>query len=354
MRQDFRKALSVLSAFALASFAANALATAQRTFVASTGVDTNACSITAPCRGFAAAVAKTAADGEVIVLDSAGYGPVTLTTSISLIAPPGVYAGITVFSGDGITINAPGSVVVLRGLTINGQGGTTGIRAQAVSRVRIENCVISNMLGAGIVQDIGVGLMFVLDTIVRDNDGGISVASGGLVLDHVRSERNTFDGLSMIPLSGLIDAAIFDSVFAFNHRHGINVETSLPGNHPSVVVDRSILADNFGDGITFDGSNTSFTGAVRRSTIHRNGNNGVHASGSAAAQSTVTITDNSIINNSVGVNAENFAVVFASTNDVIGGGGTGFQQATGASFLSYRNNSGSVSNSGTISTGIGF
>ena len=134
MRQDFRKALSVLSAFALASFAANALATAQRTFVASTGVDTNACSITAPCRGFATAVAKTTANGEVIVLDSAGYGPVTLTTSISLIAPAGVYAGIKVFSGDGITINAPGSVVVLRGLTINGQGGITGIRAQAVAR----------------------------------------------------------------------------------------------------------------------------------------------------------------------------------------------------------------------------
>jgi hypothetical protein len=43
-------ALAALSAFAIASFAANALATIQRTFVASTGVDTNACSITAPCR----------------------------------------------------------------------------------------------------------------------------------------------------------------------------------------------------------------------------------------------------------------------------------------------------------------
>jgi len=354
MKHDFRHALAVFGAFTFASFAGHALAAAQRTFVSSTGVDTNACSITAPCRGFAAAVAKTTAGGEVLVLDSAGYGPVTLTKSISLIAPAGVYAGITVFGGDGITINAPGAIIILRGLEIIGQGEIVGIRAQAVSRLRIENCVVSNMLGSGIVADVGVGLMFVMDTIVRDNDGGISVTNGGLVLDHVRSERNEFDGLSIIPLNGLVDAAIFDSVFAFNHRHGINVETSLPGNHPSVVVDRSILADNFSDGIAFDGTNASFTGAVRRSTIHRNGNNGVHASASAAALSTLTVTDNSIINNSVGVDADNFAAVYVSANDVISGGGTGFRQANGASFLSYRNNSGSVSNSGTISTGVGY
>jgi len=354
MRQVFRQALAVLSAFATASFAANALATAQRTFVASTGVDTNACSITAPCRGFAAAVAKTTANGEVIVLDSAGYGPVTLTTSISLIAPAGVYAGITVFSGDGITINAPGAVIILRGLEIIGQGGMVGIRAQAVSRLRIENCVISNMMGTGIVQDIGVGLMFVQDTIVRDNLGGILVANGALVLDRVRSERNEFDGLAIVTLNGPIDAAIFDSVFAFNHRHGINVETSLPFSRPSVVVDRSILVDNFADGISFDGTNAGFIGAVRRTTIHRNGNNGVHASGSAASLGVLTVTDNSIINNSVGVDADNFAAVYVSANDVVSYGGAGFQQANGASFLSYRNNSGIVSNSGTIATGTGF
>jgi hypothetical protein len=97
------------------------LATVQRTFVASTGVDDQRCSITAPCRGFAAAVAKTSANGEVIVLDSAGYGPVDISKSISLIAPAGVYAGVTVLTGDGIVINGIGIIVVLRGLSINGQ-----------------------------------------------------------------------------------------------------------------------------------------------------------------------------------------------------------------------------------------
>ncbi len=79
------------------------------------------------------------------MLDSAGYGPVTITKSVSLIAPAGIYAGITVFSGDGITVNAPGATVVLRGLSINGQGGSNGVNVLGAARVRIENCVISGM-----------------------------------------------------------------------------------------------------------------------------------------------------------------------------------------------------------------
>ncbi len=82
-----------------AAISNDADAFAQRTFVASSGADTNSCAITQPCRSFASAIALTAAGGEVIVLDSAGYGPVTITQSVSIIAPPGVYAGISVLAG---------------------------------------------------------------------------------------------------------------------------------------------------------------------------------------------------------------------------------------------------------------
>jgi hypothetical protein len=59
----------------------------------------------------------------VVVLDSAGYGAFAITQAVTVQAPPGVYAGISVFSGDGITINAGGSdTVILRGLTVNNQG----------------------------------------------------------------------------------------------------------------------------------------------------------------------------------------------------------------------------------------
>src|SRR6185369_1612428 len=101
--------------------------TAQRTFVASNGNDANPCSIAAPCRSFDAAIAKTSSGGEVIVLDSAGYGFVVITQPVSIIAPPGVYAGVSVFSGTGIVVNPVLGKVTLRGLTINSLGGTIGI-----------------------------------------------------------------------------------------------------------------------------------------------------------------------------------------------------------------------------------
>ena len=84
--------------FALSGLAASntAMALPQRTFVASTGNDLNSCILTAPCRGFAHAITQTNLGGEVIVLDSAGYGPVTITQSVSIIAPAGVYAGVSV------------------------------------------------------------------------------------------------------------------------------------------------------------------------------------------------------------------------------------------------------------------
>ncbi len=104
--------VATVAAFALFSGLGNA---AQRTFVSGAGSDTNACTLVAPCRGFAVALTHTDPNGEIIVLDSAGYGPVTIDKSVSIVAPPGVYAGISVFSGDGIVISGSGIDVALRG-----------------------------------------------------------------------------------------------------------------------------------------------------------------------------------------------------------------------------------------------
>jgi hypothetical protein len=84
MKMLLRRLPSPLNVLILLVLAApNVEGAAQRTFVASNGTDANSCSITAPCRSFAAAVAQTLAGGEVIVQDSAGYGPVTVAQSVS-------------------------------------------------------------------------------------------------------------------------------------------------------------------------------------------------------------------------------------------------------------------------------
>ena len=158
----------------------------QRTHVsAAFGSDANTatnCTAAAPCRFFQAAMTVTDTNGEVIVLDSGGYGAVTITKSLALIAPTGVYAGISVFPGaNGVTIATPGVNVVLRGLSINGQvgnGGTGGILMTAGNRLSIENCAILNLLNFGI-RVSGNTVVQVTDTIIRDNTAfGILLENG--------------------------------------------------------------------------------------------------------------------------------------------------------------------------------
>ena len=250
--QMLRRTCALVSiALSLFLFSATGAATtAQRTFVASTGNDTNPCSIAAPCRGFARAITQTSAGGEVIVLDSAGYGPVTVTKSASIIAPAGTYAGISVISGNGVTVNAPGATVVLRGLSINGQGGNNGIVLQAAARLRVENCVISAMHIAGIshMATAPDAELIVLDTIVRDNGGsGIYLLAnvGSLVLDHVRSEHNGGNGVSLDSERGSLGAlaTIADSVFTHNEGDGIGAD-SVGGATITLHVDRSVMSNN--------------------------------------------------------------------------------------------------------------
>jgi hypothetical protein len=128
----------LIVALALAVTARPALAV-QRTFVSAAGSDASAsCGLAAPCRTFARAITLTDPSGEIVVLDSGGYGAVTVNKNVTIQSPAGVYAGLSVFAGDGITVVAPATKVILRGLTINGQGGNNGIRVQA-GEVHIEN-----------------------------------------------------------------------------------------------------------------------------------------------------------------------------------------------------------------------
>src|SRR5919112_4504399 len=93
--------------------ASAASAQATRTWVSGVGNDVNPCSRTAPCKTFAGAISKTAAGGEISVLDPGGFGAVTITKSIT-IDGDGTLAGILAAAGSGITVSAgPNDVVIL-------------------------------------------------------------------------------------------------------------------------------------------------------------------------------------------------------------------------------------------------
>src|SRR6476469_7414786 len=121
-------ALSVLT---LAATLPPVQAQATRTWVSGVGDDANPCSRTAPCKTFAGAISKTAPAGEINVLDPGGFGAVTITKSISIIADH-VEAGVLVSGTNGIIVSAGvNDRVLLEGLDIEGLG--TGLNGVTVT-----------------------------------------------------------------------------------------------------------------------------------------------------------------------------------------------------------------------------
>jgi hypothetical protein len=175
-------------------------AAAQRTFVASYGSDAHSCSIGLPCRSFGVAVVNTNTGGEVVVLDSAGYGPVTIGKSVSIIAPRGVHAGISATGTTGVFIDAVGVDVLLRGLSISGDATSgDGVYFSQGSQLTIEDCEISNMNGSGIHAIASNGTVRVKDTVLRNNQQSGFLASGSTVLaalEHVHAYNNYPDGVA--------------------------------------------------------------------------------------------------------------------------------------------------------------
>jgi hypothetical protein len=179
-----RLSIRILSAFlVLLTVSVAARAQATRTWVSGVGDDANPCSRTAPCKTFAGAISKTAAGGEINVLDPGGFGGVTITKAIT-ISSEGFEAGMLVSGTNAIIVNAPiTAAVVLRGLDIQGLGtGLAGIKVLAAGSVHVENCTISNFTQVGIdfvptSATVMTSQLHVSNTIVRNNQGA---SSGGI------------------------------------------------------------------------------------------------------------------------------------------------------------------------------
>ena len=161
-------------------------AAGTRTHVSNAGNDANtafSCDSAHPCRTFAAALTQTTPGGEILAIDSSGYGKVVIDRSVSIVAAPGVFAGIGVGAGGnatGVEIATPGVDVVLRGLAITGQGGTYGIEMTNGASLSVENCVISNFSSSsqhGLAVS-GAATVRVVDTLFRKVRSGITLAAG--------------------------------------------------------------------------------------------------------------------------------------------------------------------------------
>ena len=299
-------------AFLFAAFAVLGTTQAQavqRTHVsAAHGSDSNTatnCTAAAPCRFFQAAMSVTDANGEVVVLDSGGYGAVTITQSVSLNAPAGVYAGISVFpNANGVTIATAGVNVVLRGLTINSQGGNNGINMSNGASLSVENCVVSNFVGNGIYVSTAANVR-ILDTLARDNGNGIVLQGGAnAIIARTTVLGSTNQGVFVNGVvAGTTTAAISDSVFSGNYV-GVEGYSGAAGANVRVSVSRSQISSNYygvisyavtaasTDVVTISGNTITqnILGIVQTgaATLVSLGNNTIEQSTSSDTQGTIT------------------------------------------------------------------
>lgn len=225
---SFRGSLVLAGLVALLG-ATRSEAQATRTWVSGVGDDANPCSRTAPCKTFAGAISKTAAGGEISVLDPGGFGAVTITKAIT-INGDGTLAGILAAGTNGVVINAGAAdKVVLRNLSLAGAGtGLDGIRYLAGGEVSLENVTITGFRAAashGVEAALsGSGRLVLKDVAIRNSEAGVKLnASSGTL--HV-----SFDGVSVVGTNGHgieavngVIATVRDSEISGNAFSGVRV-----------------------------------------------------------------------------------------------------------------------------------
>jgi hypothetical protein len=228
--------------------ASPAMAQAIRTWVSGVGDDVNPCSRTAPCKTFAGAISKTAAGGQISVLDPGGFGAVTITKSITIKAD-GDLGSILASGITGIIINAGATDrVVIDGLDIDGAGGTPGtigIRILSAREVVVRNTVIRNFSQAGILIDSPT------------NQVALSVFDSSII--------NATIGVNVTAAAGNGSARIWNSYIIGCTTSGVRL--TVAGNKGEIsgnVINRTPKSLDIGAGTSMlsDGSNIVSPGDV--------------------------------------------------------------------------------------------
>ncbi|HYK02638.1 MAG TPA: right-handed parallel beta-helix repeat-containing protein [Thermoanaerobaculia bacterium] len=297
-----RKTVAILS-FTLALVVAPSLfAQATRTWVSGVGDDANPCSRTAPCKTFAGAISKTAAGGEISVLDPGGYGAVNITKSITLNGA-GTLASILFSGTNGIIVNGAGIIVNIKDISLNGgtptSPGINGIRIIQAAVVHVIGCDIFNYSAAGIMDErTTAGTLVVSNTHIHN---AISTAGNTALF-----------GIRVTPTGAVTTAnqLMVDNVVISNNNlatsNGIFISNGGKG-----LVNRSTFTTNF-RGI-FGGSGGTVEIAVN-DCVFLNNSDGIRV----AAGANVRLSNNLITGGVNGINLQGGTVSSFGNNHIAG------------------------------------
>ena len=290
---DIQIVRAFVGAASLVATMATAAPTMPRAWVSGAGADSPTCGAAAtPCRTFQYMHDNIVVDGgSIFVKDSAGYGPIAISKSISIINDGAAMAAIFAASGNAISVAVSGAVV-LKGLTLDGGGSATnGVAFTSNSgSLTMANCTVRGFASNGVsVVPIHDGSIAIVDSLITGNAGagvytfGDSSGTLTLTLGRDRIVNNGFTtmgygvrltggtaayqfstiestvigengiGLS-VEASGvnIVSGALFDSKILGSRNTSIKVTSGA-----TVQLEKTSVQSSFG-GITNNGSIVSF------------------------------------------------------------------------------------------------
>ena len=213
-----------------------------------------------------------AAGGEIDVLDSAGYGSLSITKSLTVISN-GSLAGVLAASGNNAITIAAGTTdkIFLRGLTIEGaNAGQNGIAFTTGASLVVDRCVIQAFVQNGIfiAPPVGSSPSVIITRTTTNNNGNVGVYVTPATSDAGKAGVN---------------AAIDGGTFSNN---GDGVALDIGGSNfftgqRFVSISNTTAANNVHNGVrlkdgTVYGTSTLFLDAYRATG---NGNSGLEHNG---------------------------------------------------------------------------
>jgi hypothetical protein len=254
---------------ALAAAAPAAAGSANRAWVSGHGVDQAGCGTpTSPCRSLQYAHDNVvAAGGEIDVLDTAGYGAITITKAISIVNDGVGTAGVQATSGAAITVNAGANdSIYLKGLNIDGVqfAGANGVAFNGGGSLSMVNCVVRHFSSAGVVLAVRFANAAISDTLIANNDGdGLQIAPSG-------------DGQA-----GFF--AVIDGDRIYDNAAGVTVNGGVAfAGQVQVSISNTIADSNSGDGVSATGAPSAAAVLVNVDQSEMSGDNDGLAASAAA------------------------------------------------------------------------
>ncbi len=268
------------------SFSASPVRAQNVMFVSPNGSDANSCAEAAPCATFQGAYNKGNVS-QINCLGSGLYGPINITTSLTIDCGTGNVGNIVSSSANGIAIyTTAAATIVLRHLALNGLStDNLANRIDATSFLSgtliVEDCMIhghSNGFGIGFSPTNGRGLLQVSNSQIFSNTNGIFVAPAtnqiaSVTLNRVELVGNTVDGL-FFGGQGIVAGTMRDSVVGENGNVGVLTDAS----QVFFTIEELSIVDNLANGIVTNSAGSVIN--VGASTIGGNGTGVLASSGS--------------------------------------------------------------------------